>query len=868
MVGPSHVGEKPTNGFGHKIIAGDIHIDPLWLHAARRNFFEQRGIPSNRHHTTMTRFMSLGRVAAVFSLAVASCLSLTAADTAAPALVSAMRLGDAATWRALVQTKTGLNDRDAAGNTALHFAALNHDVVAVKALLAAGAEADAKNAAQATPLIYGAGHAEIVRALLAGGANPNAVSTLKNTPLMAAVSHADSFEAARLLLEAGADVHAVKQPGQEIMLRRAVEAQDRRTIDLLIARGAAKNQQAASVALLSAAGLGDAALVRLLANRGADLNQSDGFAGHALNVALYGGHPETARLLIELGSDLNFRSPRGHGMPPMVWSAYNDTGDVSVAQARVAKGVDVNAANDAGATALTFAGLAGSDTPLVRYLREVGAKAPEPARVRQMPDRAVPPTPVARAALARERLQPTLDLLARSSGAFLDNAFVQRAKCTSCHQQDLPAVAFELARARDLRVDDAAEGRQHEVLTARWNASAERARQMTQPVPDPMVSIGYGFFGLKAAHYAPDEMSDALVRYLLRVQQPDGSWADFDRRPPMEDGPVIATAWAALAVRDYPPAALAREAASSQTRSARWLAARTPATHNEAVFQLLGLHWSGVPAGGSVASAERLKRSQRPDGGWAQLPGLASDAWATGSALYALHEAGDMKATDAVYQRGVAFLLRTQFDDGSWWVKSRTWPFQPHFDGQFPHGKDQWISAGATAWAAMALLFTIEPVKPAVPAPTAKEMMAAYAKAPAAHRAKAGAASEATTASAPTAIDFARDIRPLFERSCADCHGQKKQRGGFTLASRELLLKGGASGEPAIAPGKADQSTLIHYVTGKIEDLEMPPLDRREKYPGFTAAEIERLRVWIDAGAPWSTADEMPAKPQPAVLEE
>ena len=742
--------------------------------------------------------------------------------------------------------------RDAAGNTPLHFAALNHDLAAVQGLLAAGAEADAKNAAEATPLLYGAGHAEIVRALLARGANANAVSALKNTPLMAAVSHADSFEAARLLLEAGADVHAVKQPGEEIMLSRAVEARDRRTVDLLIARGAAKNPQAASVALQSAAWLGDVALVRVLADRGANLNHSDGFAGHALNLAFYGGHPEAARLLIELGSDLNLRSPRGHGMPPMVWSAYNDTGDPSVARALVAKGLDVNAANDAGATALSFAEKVGADTPLIRFLREAGAKSPEPARTRSVPDRAVPPTSAARAVLARARLQPALDLLARGSGAFLDNAFVQQSKCTSCHQQDLPAVAFEMARARGLRVDDAAEGRQHEVLTARWNSRAERARQMTQPVPDPMVSIGYGFFGLKAAHYAPDEMTEALIRYLLRVQQPDGSWAGFDRRPPREDGPVIATAWAALAVRDYPPAALAREVVTSQARSARWLSARIPATHNEAVFQLLGLHWSGVPASGSVAAAERIIRSQRPDGGWSQLPGLASDAWATGSALYALHEAGGMKPTDVAYQRGVTFLLRTQFEDGSWWVKSRTWPFQPHFDGQFPHGKDQWISAGATAWAAMALLFTIEPVKSATPAPTAHELMATYAKSAAALRNKAGAVVEAAVARASAPINFTRDIAPIFERSCAGCHGGEKPRGSFALVSREALLKGGASGEPAIAPGSAANSTLIRYVTGKIEDLEMPPLDRREKYPALSPAEIDLLRTWIDAGAPWA----------------
>src|SRR5439155_2856837 len=93
----------------------------------------------------------------------------------------------------------------------------------------------------------------------------------------------------------------------------------------------------------------------------------------------------------------------------------------------------------------------------------------------------------------------------------------------------------------------------------------------------------------------------------------------------------------------------------------------------------------------------------------AQLPGLESDAWATGQALVALHESGAAKPGDPVYDRGVAFLLRTQFSDGSWFVRSRTWPFQPYFNSQFPHGRDQWISAAGTTWAALALLNTIEP---------------------------------------------------------------------------------------------------------------------------------------------------------------
>jgi hypothetical protein len=52
----------------------------------------------------------------------------------------------------------------------------------------------------------------------------------------------------------------------------------------------------------------------------------------------------------------------------------------------------------------------------------------------------------------------------------------------------------------------------------------------------------------------------------------------------------------------------------------------------------------------------------------------------------------------------VAFLLRTQLEDGSWFVRSRAIPVQPYFDSGFPHGRDQFISAAATNWATMALM--------------------------------------------------------------------------------------------------------------------------------------------------------------------
>lgn len=82
---------------------------------------------------------------------------------------------------------------------------------------------------------------------------------------------------------------------------------------------------------------------------------------------------------------------------------------------------------------------------------------------------------------------------------------------------------------------------------------------------------------------------------------------------------------------------------------------------------------------------------------------LASDAYATGQARVALAESGAMPPADPAFKRGVDFLLNTQFEDGSWFVKSRAIPLQPHFESGFPYGPDQFISAAASNWVTMAL---------------------------------------------------------------------------------------------------------------------------------------------------------------------
>jgi hypothetical protein len=124
-------------------------------------------------------------------------------------------------------------------------------------------------------------------------------------------------------------------------------------------------------------------------------------------------------------------------------------------------------------------------------------------------------------------------------------------------------------------------------------------------------------------------------------------------------------------------------------------------------MQLLGLQWTRMPV---KQREDELLALQHDDGGWAQNPWLPADAYATGQALYALHELG-LASSDRAYQRAVQYLLGTQQGDGSWHVSSRAPKFQPYFQSGFPHDDDQWISSAATAWAAMALAYAIPVTK-------------------------------------------------------------------------------------------------------------------------------------------------------------
>ena len=96
-------------------------------------------------------------------------------------------------------------------------------------------------------------------------------------------------------------------------------------------------------------------------------------------------------------------------------------------------------------------------------------------------------------------------------------------------------------------------------------------------------------------------------------------------------------------------------------------------------------------------------------------------------------------------------------------------------------------------------------------------------------------------------VDFAHEIVPLLRENCAKCHTGQKKEGRLSLNTRESLLAGGELGA-VVAVGKSERSELIKRVMSDDPDERMPP-----KGPRLSAADIGRLKAWIDAGLPWET---------------
>jgi rhamnogalacturonyl hydrolase YesR len=267
--------------------------------------------------------------------------------------------------------------------------------------------------------------------------------------------------------------------------------------------------------------------------------------------------------------------------------------------------------------------------------------------------------------------------------------------------------AFAMARAGGIDVDDSQCREQVRLMLKK-----DMGAFIREPTfhPDAAHSIGYAAFGV-AAEKTTAARTDEWVNHLAAVQGRQGQWHNNLPRPPIQTSDAGATALAVHALKTYPLPGRSEEYSARIERARKWLWKVQPVNHEERVYQLLGLHWAGEPPHKLRKLANALFAEQRSDGGWAQLPTLGSDAYATGQALFALHEAGGVTTRHAQYQSGVKFLLGDQLEDGTWHVVRRAFPFQPTMRSGFPHGRDGWISSAGSSWATMALALSLEDLK-------------------------------------------------------------------------------------------------------------------------------------------------------------
>jgi ankyrin repeat protein len=608
-------------------------------------------------------------------------------------LFAAIRRGDAAEVRGALAAGADPNGRDDSGTPALARAAMYGPLNMLAQLLDSGADVNASDTNGATALMWSGAQTAKLRYLMDRGANANIRMSDGSTALVAAARFGN-VDGMRLLLERRADANA-SSGGAGDLLRIAYASADSRMVRALAEVGIrlsdpghlqpgalitnVENVQALSALL--AVGLSPDEQLRIAT-----------VTVPAVSIAAHNRTKTAMRLLLDRGGNPNVRG--AHGLTPLMFAAASSLPDEDTVRSLIQRGADVRLTDDHGRTALDWA-LMHREPTVVNALRAAGsvssAVPPAPAPV------ASPRTAAAAVEGALARLQPA------------GPTWVERAKCISCHHHSLPAIAVKVAGDRGLAVDRELARHPAEATLRGWRAQ-ERAWQTGRVVNVPafLAATTYGLFALAEEGFPSNSTTDIVALRLAAFQAPDGSWqgGSRDLRPPLDGSPITRTALAIRGLTAFAPPGRA-DISGQIARARAFLAASTPRDTEDEAYKLTGLVWSSAADDVIRRQRSRLLAMQRPDGGWGQLPQMASDAYATGQTLYALGIAG-IRPDHPGYQHGARFLLRTQLEDGTWFVRSRAIGIQRYFESGFPHGRNQFISAAATSWAAIALAYTLD----------------------------------------------------------------------------------------------------------------------------------------------------------------
>jgi len=634
-----------------------------------------------------------GRLTLVLSLIFFCSCPARAQQDSTSLLMQAVEDADLPMVQSLLNRGADFKAKDADGNSPLMLATLYATPEIMKTLIERGADSNDKNKAGTTALMWAVGDLGKVKLLLDRGAKVNVQAESGFTPLMMAANSPGTGPVVRVLLDRGADVNLATKSGFTPLMAALAGGDPEVIRHIMDKKPSVRAANAAGwTAMHAAARLRNPAIVKRLLEIGAEAQPKKNHQNRTpLLWAAMSGDPAVVQLLLDHGADVNVRESLS-GTTALILTAGIEVSSTELAKTLVARGADLNAKDDSGKTAGDWAARQGND-PLVKWLKQQGASTPDSTGMKK-PQPVIADNTVARA------VRRTLPLLERAGPSFMANS---EENCVSCHHQALPAMALGLARQRGFPVDEKS-----------LQDQAEETRQVLAPkrelflqgmgVPDRL-DPGYLLTGLAAAQLGPDKTTDALARYLTLKQASDGHWTPTFCRPPMDGSEFTATALGLRALQCY--GSKGKDTKSRIERARNWLIKAVPKNTEDATFQLLGMGWAQALPGDRDRAKVRLLALQRSDGGWGQLPGLASDAYATGQVLVALYQAGGLPTTHPAYQQGIDFLLKSQREDGSWFVATRSIPLQPYFESGFPHGASQFISCAATCWATMALALTV-----------------------------------------------------------------------------------------------------------------------------------------------------------------
>jgi len=291
------------------------------------------------------------------------------------------------------------------------------------------------------------------------------------------------------------------------------------------------------------------------------------------------------------------------------------------------------------------------------------------------------------------------------------------ADCFSCHHHTLPMLAALESSHVGLRLDTDWMKSQADTAHSYFEQRVEDMNAGSH-VPGGAATVGYGLWALSLDLRPSDETTTAMVNYLLQVQGVvrlrdggrserttlnSGRWIASCRRAPLQASMVGDTVLSLMGIERYASEEQRPHAAIARTAAEKWLASVSLISQQDRLWRLYGLHHLGGDGEIKRLVRDAILVAQQDDGGWAETDERPSDAFSTGQTIFMLCNTGTTPDDPAV-TRGRDFLLRTQHADGSWKFESHVRPVQPFFDNGDPHGKHQFISVAATAWATSALV--------------------------------------------------------------------------------------------------------------------------------------------------------------------